>query len=247
MQQAQLLNLRSIDRVSIEVMKPTIKIAVVSDVVCPWCYIGKRRLERALEMAANEYNFEVAYYPFELNPDLSKEGVNQVEHLTQKFGGTERYRALTGNVTNIAAQEGITFNFHKQLTLPNTRDAHRLILYANQEGKQKQVVEGLFRAYFTDGVDLTKVENLINIATQLGLDRGRTELFLNSSTGYAEVAAAEKDLTQMGITGVPFYIINDQYGVSGAQPTETFIRAFQNIATAEATQGAACEVNDEKC
>ncbi|HYG03751.1 MAG TPA: DsbA family oxidoreductase [Chryseosolibacter sp.] len=228
-------------------MKPKIKIAVVSDVVCPWCYIGKRRLEEAVKEVEQDFEFEIAYYPFELNPDIPKEGINQRDYLTKKFGGQEQYRVTTANVSKVAATEGLAFDFEKQLVSPNTRDAHRLILFANQEGKQARVVEGLFKAYFTDGVDLTKIENLLSIAELSGLDRGRTELFLNSSTGNAEVAAAEKELSQMGISGVPFYIINDQYGISGAQPKETFIRAFQNIATAKASQGEACDVDGSNC
>ena len=228
-------------------MKPTIKIAVVSDVVCPWCYIGKHRLERAIRQLEKDFDFEVAYYPFELNPDMPKEGLNQVDYLTKKFGGSDEYTRLTENVTKVAANDGLTFRFDKQLVSPNTRDAHRLILYANQEAKQTALVEALFKAYFTDGIDLTKVENLLTLAQQCGLDRERTELFLNSSTGYAEVATAEKELSQMGISGVPFYIINDQYGVSGAQPPETFIQAFQDIANIKATHGAACDVNSNLC
>src|SRR5690606_29807263 len=102
-------------------IKTTIKIDVISDVVCPWCYIGKRRLEKALNKLDSEYTFEVTYHPFELNPSITESGVNQKQYLSQKFGGEERYEKITAHVTQVAAEEGITFNFHKQAVSPNTR------------------------------------------------------------------------------------------------------------------------------
>lgn len=228
-------------------MKPTIRIAVVSDVVCPWCYIGKRRLEKAIENSSNDYNFDITYYPFELNPDIPPEGRAQREHLIDKFGSEAQYERLTSNVAKIASAEGLVFDFLKQPTSPNTRECHRLILYAKQEGKQLEIVEALFRAYFTEGVDLTKKENLIALAVSNGLDKDRTELFLQSSIGLTEVAAAEQDLQRMGITGVPFYIINDQYGISGAQMPEAFTKAFHDISSATAAPGESCDVEKKNC
>lgn len=207
-----------------------IKIAVVSDIVCPWCYIGKRRLENAIREISQEIGFEIAYYPFELNPDAPPEGRNNRLYLIEKFGGEDSWRRLTDNVTRVAAGEGIEFNYERQAVLPNTRNAHRLLLYSREEGRQSELAEALFRAYFTDGIDLTRTSNLANIAAGVGMDREKAELFLNSTAGTAEVAEAETELQRLGIRGVPFYIINDRYGISGAQNTSTFIELFRSIA-----------------
>jgi predicted DsbA family dithiol-disulfide isomerase len=227
--------------------KPTIRIDIVSDVVCPWCYIGKRRLEKALDQLSDRYTFQLEYHPYELNPDMPPQGANQKEYLSRKFGGNARYEELTGHVTQVAAGEGLDFQYGKQLTSPNTRNAHRLISLASQEGKQLEVVEGLFKAYFTDGVDLTKNENLVQVATQAGMDEENTEQFLASQEGTLEVAAAEKEMQKLGITGVPFYIINQTYGVSGAHPSDTFVQIIEKIQEPVVSEGDACDVDGSNC
>src|SRR5688572_33360049 len=120
-------------------IKPKIKVDIVSDVVCPWCYIGKRRFEKAIDTLKDKFEFEVEYHPFELNPDTPLNGVNQKEHLTRKFGGEDRYNQLTNHVTKVAQDEGLQFDFENQHVLPNTRNAHRVIQFAKQEGKQLEV------------------------------------------------------------------------------------------------------------
>src|SRR5688572_22315651 len=115
-------------------MKPVIKIDVVSDVVCPWCYIGKRRLEKAIDQLSPDYTFEIEYHPFELNPNTPSEGVNQKEYLTEKFGSEDRYHQITAHTTQVAAQEGLSFNFDKQRVSPNTRLMHSIIQLAKLEG-----------------------------------------------------------------------------------------------------------------
>ena len=208
---------------------PKIKIDVVSDVVCPWCYIGKRRLEKAIEQLKGQIDVEVEFHPFELNPDMPKEGKNQKEHLTNKFGGADRYKQITSNVTKVAAEEGLKFNFDKQEVSPNTRDAHRIIRYAKSEGKQAVVKEAFMKAYFEDGIDLSKNENLLSIATKAGLDTPKVSSLLNSDEGLVEVELEERTYAQRGITSVPYFIINNTYGVSGAQPTEVFEKALLDI------------------
>lgn len=228
--------------------KQTIKIGVVSDVVCPWCYIGKRRIETAMNKLSDQFNFEVEYFPFELNPQMPVEGVNQKEHLTKKFGSEERYDQLTSHVANIASQEGLSFNMEDQKVSPNTRAAHRLIQLAKEDGKQLQLVESFFKAYFTDGIDLSKNENLVKLATDAGMDKEKVELFLQSSTGAVEVEMAEQELSKLGISGVPFYIINNKYGISGAQQSEAFIKAFEEIGTPkEFVSDGACDVDGTNC
>jgi len=230
-------------------IKPTIKIDIVSDVVCPWCYIGKRRLEKAIDQLGDQYHFEIEYHPFELNPTMPKEGVDQKEYLVDKFGSEDRYQQLTNNVTQVAAQEGLVFDYANQSTSPNTRVIHSIIQLAKLEGKHTQAVEAFFKAYFTDGVDLSRTENLIDIALSVGLENAADDEIFTDKNATAQVALAEKELGKLGISGVPFYIINNKYGVSGAQPTETFVQAFREIEkeTATATTGDACDVDGENC
>ncbi|NOS93299.1 MAG: DsbA family oxidoreductase [Cyclobacteriaceae bacterium] len=209
--------------------KPSIKIDVVSDVVCPWCYIGKRRLEKAIQQVGDQIDITVEYHPFELNPEMPAEGRNQRDYLVKKFGSEAKYEQVTGHVTSTAAQEGLVFDFTKQKISPNTRQAHRLIYFAKQKGKQLEMKEALMKAYFTDGIDLTKIENLEKVATSVGIDAAEVNEFLQSNDGLNEVVAKEKLNVQRGISGVPFFIINNQYGVSGAQPSEVFANAFLEI------------------
>lgn len=204
-------------------------IDVVSDVVCPWCYIGKRRLEKAMETLKMELEFEVNYLPFELNPGMPKQGRNQKEYLTEKFGGEERYKQLTENVSKIASEEGLKFDYMQQQVSPNTRDAHRLIWLAGSEGCQGQVKEAFLKAYFQQGIDLSKNENLLDIVSSAGLERKKAEALLNSEEGLVEVEYLEQINQKRGINGVPYYIINRKYGISGAQLPSTFIKAFKDI------------------
>lgn len=208
-----------------------ITVDVVSDVVCPWCYIGKRRLEKAIASLEDEFEFEINYLPFELNPNMPKEGKNQKNYLTAKFGGEARYKELTENVTKVAAAEGLTFSYETQTKSPNTKDAHRLIWLAKAEGCQPAVKEALLKAYFEDEVDLTVNENLINVVAAAGLDKMKAKTLLDSEEGAIEVEYLEQLNHQRGISGVPFYIINNKYGISGAQLPENFVRAFKDIAS----------------
>lgn len=229
-------------------MKPVIKIDIVSDVVCPWCYIGKRRIEKAMRDLSHEFDFDVRYLPFELNPQTPKEGFNQKEYLVNKFGGHERYDQITSHVTNVALAEGLQFNFDKQHISPNTKDAHRVIWFAKQEGKQLHVKEAFMKAYFEEGVDLTRKENIIAIAASAGLDKARVAILLDSNEGIWEVNQLEQQNHQPGISGVPFYIINNQYGISGAQPSDVFIQALKQIGSEVILQESeACTVDEKNC
>jgi predicted DsbA family dithiol-disulfide isomerase len=226
--------------------KPVIKIDVVSDVVCPWCYIGKRRLEKAIDQLKDDFEFEVEYHPFELNPTMPAEGRNQKEYLSAKFGGEERYRQITSHTEKTAAQEGLSFDFSKQKTSPNTLDSHRLIAFAKSKGKQAELKEALMSAYFEKGIDLTQNKNLVAIAVEHGLDAHETEQFLKSDNLTAEVKLEEQLNYQRGISGVPFYIINNKYGVSGAQPTDVFVNALTEIG-GSVVAGEACDVDGKNC
>lgn len=211
--------------------KPKIKVDVVSDVVCPWCYIGKRRLEKAIGQLKDKYEFEIAYRPFELNPAMPETGVDQKTYLVTKFGDEQRYQQLTSHVKEIAAQEGLHFDFENQKVSPNTRNAHRIIHAAKEEGVQPQVNEAFMSAYFEKGIDLSKKENLIEIAAGAGMQKDKVEKLLSTHDGLAEVKLEERELQNAGITGVPFFIVNNKYGISGAQPSESFVHAFEDIAS----------------
>lgn len=206
--------------------KPIINIEVISDVVCPWCYIGKRRLEKAMELASDHFDFYVEYFPFELNPHLPEEGVDQVSYLRKKFGSEERYQELTEHVRMIAAREGLVYNMHLQQTIPNTRNVHRIIMIAREAGKQLEVVEAFFKAYFTDGANLTDLQTQLAIAAEAGLDTEGLDDLLQSNTGNLEIEMAEKELQDLGITSVPLFIVENRFAISGAQSVEAFTKAF---------------------
>jgi len=226
-------------------MKPVIRVDVVSDVVCPWCYIGKRRLEKALQIIGDKYTIELEYHPFELNPQMPSLGVDQKEYLTSKFGSETKYFQITEHTTRVAADEGLLFNFDKQRISPNTRKAHSLIQAAKSEDKQLAVTEAFFKAYFTDGLDLSKAENLISTAVAAGMQEETAKRILADDASQMAVALAEKELQKLGITGVPFYILNNRYSISGAQPTETFVKALEEIGSEMSVQqGASCSVNE---
>lgn len=228
--------------------KTTVQITVVSDVVCPWCYIGKRRLEKAIRESAPTYDFDIAYAPFELNPHMPGEGADQKEYLTRKFGSAQRYDQITQHVTQVAAEEGLTFDFERQRVAPNTRDAHRIITYAKTVGRQPEVKEAFLKAYFTEGVDLSKHVNLVKVAVAAGLDQKAVEEILHTDAFSVEVEQEQRANHQRGISGVPFYIINGKYGVSGAQPAEVFLEIFAEINKPLAmAQGDACDVETGEC
>lgn len=229
-------------------MKSVIKIDIVSDVVCPWCYIGKRRIEHAMKLLENDFNFDVSYLPFELNPHTPSEGFNQREHLIRKFGGEEKYNQIASHVTRVAAEEGLQFHFDKQQISPNTSNLHRVIWFAKKEGKQAEVKEAFMKAYFEQGVDLTSSENIIAVAASAGLDAARVNTLLNSQEGLEEVNHLEQLNYQRGVSGVPFYIVNNQYAISGAQPSDVFVKALKQIGTElNMLQGETCDVDKENC
>ncbi|MBX2963782.1 MAG: DsbA family oxidoreductase [Cyclobacteriaceae bacterium] len=207
--------------------KQSITIDVFSDIVCPWCYIGKRRLEGAIQRLSSNFVFDITYHPFELNPTLPASGLNQKEYLVNKFGGLDRYMQITEHVTRIAALDGLTFDFEKQTTAPNTRDAHRLVWWAKSYTKQAELTESLMKAYFTDGINLSLTDSLVTIGEAIGLPGHEAKNFLKSTEGLAEVEEAEDKAFQLRITSVPFYIINSKFGLSGAQPVEAFIEATE--------------------
>lgn len=197
---------------------------VISDVICPWCFIGKRRLEKAI--AALGRQVVVRWLPFQLNPTMPKEGISRREYRTRKFGSWERSQELDTKLIAVGKMEGINFAFDRIERTPNTVDAHRLIWLADKEGTQDSVVEALFRAYFTEGRDISDRKTLIDVVAEAGLHRQRAEAVLNSDDGLEPIREANELARRVGVEGVPFFIINGKVTMSGAQPPDAFFAAF---------------------
>jgi predicted DsbA family dithiol-disulfide isomerase len=215
----------------------TLRIDVVSDVVCPWCYIGKRRLERALELfdGSGEPAVQVQWLPFELNPQLPADGVERSEYVARKFGA--RAKDIYARVADVGRSVGIEFAFDRIARQPNTVPAHQLIALAGQHAKQDEMVETLFRAYFLEGVDLTRSANLVALARQAGIDGEAASACLNDAAQRQTVLADESQAHALGVSGVPFFIFNRRLAVSGAQEPETLLGAMREAAGEPAPQG----------
>ena len=212
-------------------------IDVISDVVCPWCYIGKRQIEKALELYAQQYpgaeKPSVSWLPFQLNPQLPAEGMSREDYVVQKFGAA-RAKDIYARVAAVGAEHGIAFAFDKIARQPNTVAAHSLIALAASAGLQDQVKEALLRAYFIEGVDLTKTENLIAIAVAAGLDRSKAEQCLADPQSRQAVADEDRRARTIGVEGVPFFIFDGKLAVSGAQGAEALLDAMRQTETAVA-------------
>jgi len=208
---------------------------VISDVICPWCYIGKRRLEKAIAALDSQHEVQVHWHPFQLNPAMPKEGISRKEYRTRKFGSWERSMELDAKVIAVGKSEGINFAFDKTIRTPNTVDAHRLIWLADQHRCQDAVVEALFRAYFTDGWNISDRETIIDVGAEVGLDQQAVETMLNSDQGMDVIAEAGELSQRHGVTGVPFFIINNSLTLSGAQEPDTFLDAFRQAVGKDST------------
>ena len=202
-------------------------IDVFSDIVCPWCFIGKRRLERALEQTHRAKTLQVTWRPFELNPAMSKTGMDRHVYLKAKFGGHDEVKAMQDRVAAVGASVGIDFAFDRIVKTPNTFDAHRLVWFAQQQGQQDEVVEELFYGYFVGGLDVGNSETLATLAVRAGIDGDKVRQMLRTEEGAAVVRQEETHGHQLGITGVPHFILNGQTSISGAQPVETFVIAIE--------------------
>ncbi len=213
-------------------------IDVISDVICPWCFIGKRRLEKAL----GGRPATVRWHPFQLNPDMAREGVERRSYRIKKFGSWERSQELDAQVAAAGQGEGLAFNFDCQARTPNTLDTHRVIWFAGERDVQDAVVEALFQAYFTDGRDLSKRATLAEVAAGSGLDRAEVEEMLAGDKGLDVVLAGEEQGRRLGVSGVPFFVLNGKVALSGAQPPEMFLQAFEQAGEVVVT-GETCEVD----
>ncbi|MBM3529502.1 MAG: DsbA family oxidoreductase [Alphaproteobacteria bacterium] len=204
-------------------------IDVVSDVVCPWCFIGKHRLEKALALKP-DIPVEVRYHPYFLNPWVPREGMTRNEYLTAKFGSPEKYKSIAGRVAAAAAEEGLTYAVEKMTRQPNTLDCHRLILWAQAEGKAPQMKQRLMVLYFTEGADLSDREVLVRAAADIGLDSDTIRGLLASDTDVDRVAGAANAAKDAGIDGVPTFILGGVAAISGAQAPEVLANAIEQVA-----------------
>jgi predicted DsbA family dithiol-disulfide isomerase len=216
----------------------TIQITIYSDVVCPWCFIGKRRLEQALETVRNAQQTDIAWRPFQLNPTMPKEGMDRRDYLDAKFSGTEARRAMQERVAKAGEADGIVFAFDRIERTPNTFDAHRLNWVAQRQGTHDDLAEALFHAYFTEGRDIGDDQTLADIAAETGLGRDAVARFLASDQGIEDVRAEEAAGHRLGIRGVPYFVVNGRYRISGAQPPDRFVSALRNAAADDAGRKA---------
>ena len=199
---------------------------IVSDAICPWCYIGKRQLERALPALADEgVTFTIRWNPFQLNPDMPKQGMPRAAYRAAKFGSAERAAELDRRVTEAAASVGLTFHLDRIERTPNTLDAHRLIWLAEPQGKQNELVERLFQAYFTEGRDIGDAGVLADCADAVGV--GGALSFLNSDTATAEILEIDRAVREAGVNGVPSFFLNGYGLFSGAVPAEQMAEALR--------------------
>jgi predicted DsbA family dithiol-disulfide isomerase len=219
----------------------TATIEIYSDLICPWCYIGKREMENALALVKDEVTAEVVWKAFELNPDMPVEGMDRRVYRSRKFGSWERSKAMDEQVALAGKEAGLDFNYDRVLVTPNTFMGHRLLWWAHREGVQNALSENLFKAYFTDGKDIGNKEVLVKIVEEAGLSGSAAKAFLDGSEGTQEVRQEEESAMKMGVNGVPFFIVNGTPCFSGAQQPEDFIDAIRaNLAPSGQCQGDSC-------
>lgn len=204
------------------------KIDIISDTVCPWCLIGKRKLEKAL-LERPDLDVEITWHPFQLHPDMPKDGADRREFTAKKFGSEEQAKKLYDNVRMAGEAVDLAFEFGKIKRSPNTLDSHRLIRWSETTGHQDDLVEILFRKFFMDGQDLGDQQVLIDAAVESGMDKELVTELLQSDRDRQLVLTEEARAREMGVTGVPFFIFNDKYALSGAQDPATFLQVFDQI------------------
>ena len=206
-----------------------IRVDVVSDVVCPWCFIGKRRLEKAVALTP-DIPIEVFYHPYFLNDWIPREGMTREEYLTKKFGSPEAYRGNASRVAEAAAEEGLTYALDKITRQPNTLDSHRLIHWAGKRGKGPEMKQRLMDLYFTEGADLTDRATLVRAAADVGLNPEIVRPLLESEEDVEEITLTADAAKQAGISGVPTFIIDGKYVISGAHPSDTLAQVIRKAA-----------------
>jgi predicted DsbA family dithiol-disulfide isomerase len=202
-----------------------VQIDIYSDTVCPWCFIGKRRLERALA-ARDDIDVSIRWHAFQLNPDMPAAGMERERYLASKFGGPERAASVYATIARAGHAERIPFDFEAIPRMPNTIQSHRLVRYADRFGMQDAVVEALFKAFFFDGEDIGDDVTLLRVGSRVGLERDATAAFLAGDEERDTVVAEDLRARRMGINAVPFFVVNGDYAISGAQEPEAVFPRF---------------------
>jgi predicted DsbA family dithiol-disulfide isomerase len=208
---------------------PDLTIAVFSDVICPWCYLGKRRLESALDRLGLRESTKVTWLPFELNPTMPPEGMARLDYREAKFGLAKSIQ-LDAQMTALGEAEGVAFAFGRQTRTPSTRRAHKLIAHATRSSRADPVVTALFRAYFEEGRDIGDPAVLGEIAEAAGLERDPALAALDDALLDRQVAELEAEAAASGVSGVPFFIVDGRWAVSGAQAPEQWVEVLRDLA-----------------
>ena len=206
-----------------------LQVDAVADFICPWCYLGKSRLEKALSHIQGEERPKVLWHPFQLNPDMPVNGMSVDEYLDKRFGGRELVQPFLDELTVAGEKEGIIFRFDQLERIPNTLNAHRLIQIAGPGPQQNRLVELLFSNFFEHGRDIGDKDLLSVLARQAGLDAKAISRFHRRDSGLAQVHAEEKHLRKLGVVGIPNYILNGKYAVAGAQDADALVRVFDQV------------------
>lgn len=215
-----------------------ITIDVVSDVVCPWCFLGKQRLDKAIESVKDDLSVSVTFRPYQLNPDMPSEGTDHKKHLAEKLGGTDAVERAHTMLAGLGREDGIAFDFPAVKISPNTLDAHRLLRWAMIEGShvQSRVAVALFKAYFEEGRNVGDRTVLLDIAEQSGMDRAVVTALFSAGADVDSVKEEIGMARDMGVTGVPCFIIDNKYAVMGAQSVDVLTNAFREIAALKAQE-----------
>ncbi len=204
------------------------KIDIISDPICPWCYIGKTRLDRALELNPT-HNFIIEWHPFQLNPTMPKDGMDRREYLEAKFGGQKEAIEVYSNIDKTATETGLSLNFGGIKRTPNTIDAHRLIHWSGIEGRQNSIIDRLFKAYFQEGRDISEHSVLTRIASAAGMDQDVVRNLLKSDADKEDIKARDTDARKRGIQGVPAFVVANEYVIQGAQTIDIWDNIIKEI------------------
>jgi predicted DsbA family dithiol-disulfide isomerase len=221
-----------------------IKLDIFSDPICPWCYIGLKRLEKALE-ARPEHPLVIEWHPFQLNPDMQKDGINRRAYLEGKFGGTEGAKRAYAPIVETMAKEIPAADLGKIKKTPNTLDAHRLIHWAGLEARQTDMVEALFKAYFEDGRDIGNHDVLIAIADEVGMEDGLVERLLKTEQDIEMMQERDAHGRERGVNSVPLFVVASQHAVPGAQEPEMWIKVIDDLTEQLAAEEAAQALEDQ--
>ncbi len=226
-------------------MSQKINVDIVSDIACPWCFVGKKHFEKALEMLP-EYEITVHWKPFQLDPTIPTEGLDYKDYIEGKFGSISRFDGMFEHLKNVGKKAGIEFNTMNRI--PNTLRFHNLLHVASEEGFANELKEALFEAYFEKSMNLTDDGTIVALMSKFGWDEPKTLEVMHSLEISKMVKQEIHNAQKLGISGVPYFIINNKYGISGAQPTEVFVNSIRGIgAEMSKMEAASCSMDDPNC